>query len=214
MQQLQQEDWIKQQIREKELYKENARQAAATQDELAKHYNQVLTETQEEHAAQRKAMFVATQQANLQLAKEKRDRDAKAAQDLQAYARTEVDFTLTHDLMTENPATEQSMLAPHRVKPYHFKGLNKEQQEAILHERAQQVREQKMLRETEKEAEQLWALQQEHTRRQQVLADRQMKRGLRAVEEGHRAYQEQQKMEHDETWRDHYEEKKPTHNNY
>jgi len=39
--------------------------------------------------------------------------------------------------MTENPATEQSMLAAHRVKPYHFKGLNKEQQDAILHERAQ-----------------------------------------------------------------------------
>jgi len=28
--------------------------------------------------------------------------------------------------MTENPATEQSMLAPHRVKPYHFKGLSQE----------------------------------------------------------------------------------------
>jgi trehalose-6-phosphate synthase len=26
--------------------------------------------------------------------------------------------------MTENPATMTSMLAPHRVKPYHFKGLN------------------------------------------------------------------------------------------
>ena len=77
MQQLQQEDWIKQQIREKELYKENARQAAATQDDLARHYNELLTVAQQDHAAQRKAMFVATQQANLQLAQEKRDRDAK-----------------------------------------------------------------------------------------------------------------------------------------
>ena len=46
-----------------------------------------------------------------------------------------MDFTLTNDFMTENPATEQSMLASHRVKPYHFKGLNDEQQAAILHER-------------------------------------------------------------------------------
>jgi hypothetical protein len=137
MQQLQQEDWIKQQLREKELYKENAKNAAQTQDDLAKHYNTVLTATQQEHDARRKAMFVATQQANLQMAQEKRDRDAKQAQDLQDYAHKEVDFTLTHDFMTENPATEQSMLAAHRVKPYHFKGLNKEQQDAILHERAQ-----------------------------------------------------------------------------
>ena len=53
--------------------------------------------------------------------------------------------------MTENPATEQSMLAPHRVKPYHFKGLNQQQQNDILHERAQQVREQKALKDTQKE---------------------------------------------------------------
>jgi len=37
--------------------------------------------------------------------------------------------------MTENPATTQSMLAAHRVKPYHFKGLNEDQKGAIMHER-------------------------------------------------------------------------------
>lgn len=55
---------------------------------------------------------------------------------MQEYAAYEQGFTMTHDFMTENPATEQSMLAPHRVKPYHFKGLNKDQQDAIMHERA------------------------------------------------------------------------------
>ena len=35
-----------------------------------------------------------------------------------------MNYTDNHDFMTENPATEQSMLAPHRVKPYHFKGMN------------------------------------------------------------------------------------------
>ena len=48
--------------------------------------------------------------------------------------------------MTENPATMTSMLAPHRVKPYHFKGLNDEQQAAILHERDQQIVEQALLK--------------------------------------------------------------------
>jgi hypothetical protein len=68
MQQLQQEDWIKQQIKEKSLYKENARQCAETQDDLARHYNDVLTANQDKYAANLKAVFVATQQANLQMA--------------------------------------------------------------------------------------------------------------------------------------------------
>ena len=37
---------------------------------------------------------------------------------------TEIQHTNNTDFMTENPATEVSMLAPHRVKPYHFKGFN------------------------------------------------------------------------------------------
>ena len=38
--------------------------------------------------------------------------------------------------MTENQATEVSMLAPHRVKPYHFKGMTEAQRAAIMHERS------------------------------------------------------------------------------
>jgi hypothetical protein len=49
----------------------------------------------------------------------------------------EVHYTLNHDFMTENPQTEKSMLADHRVKPYHFKGLNAQQKGEILHERDQ-----------------------------------------------------------------------------
>ena len=93
-------------------------------------------------------MFIANQDTNYQMAREKRDRDNANFAAGQEAGATEINFTLNHDFMTENPATEQSMLAPHRVKPYHFKGLNQEQQEAILHERAQQVREADMKRET------------------------------------------------------------------
>ena len=79
------------------------------------------------------------------------------------------------------------MLAPHRVKPYHFKGRSEEQQNAILHERAQQVREAEMKKANKKEEERLWALQQEHMRRQQVLSDRAMKKAHREVTVAHRA---------------------------
>ena len=74
--------------------------------------------------------------------------------------------------MTENPATEQSMLAPHRVKPYHFKGFNNQQKGAVMNERCMQLREAEMTKKQEKDAERMWAQQQEHLRRQQVLADR------------------------------------------
>jgi len=48
--------------------------------------------------------------------------------------------------MTENPNTTQSMLAAHRVKPYHFKGFNEEQKAQVLQEREQQLKEKDMLK--------------------------------------------------------------------
>lgn len=135
MQQLQQEDWIKQQIAEKEAAKQAAASKEAERHANYMKNNALLKQAQEEHAQQRREMTVANKQANYAMAIEKRDRDQAHFHDSERRAATEVDFTLNHDFMTENPATEQSMLAPHRVKPYHFKGLNAEQQAAILHER-------------------------------------------------------------------------------
>ena len=60
-----------------------------------------------------------------------------------------------------------------------------------MNEREMQLKEAQMTRDQEKNAERLWAQQQEHLRRQQVLADRQHKRGLREVAAGTRATQEQ-----------------------
>jgi hypothetical protein len=65
----------------------------------------------------------STRDTNLQLAKEKRDREAKEKQDLAWWSNHELEFTNSHDFMTENFDTTQSMLADHRFKPYHFKGL-------------------------------------------------------------------------------------------
>ena len=96
-------------------------------DEQTIHFNQLLKEAQEEHQAQRTAMLKAAQEQNLLLAKEKRDAEMRQRLDWAEQEATELRYTMTHDFMTENPATEQSMLAAHRVKPYHFKGLNQEQ---------------------------------------------------------------------------------------
>ena len=69
------------------------------------------------------------------MAKEKRDKDAAWQAEQQMQAAHDKRYTETHDFMTENPATEVSSLAPHRVKPYHFKGLNAAQKQAIMDER-------------------------------------------------------------------------------
>ena len=78
------------------------------------------------------------------MAKEKRDRDAAQLAYEQLQAQTDVATTSAHDFMTENPATEQSMLAPHRVKPYHFKGFNAQQTQAVMDERNMQLKEAQM----------------------------------------------------------------------
>jgi len=106
--------------------------------------------------------------------------------------------------MTEDPATTQSMLGPHRYKPYHFKGLTPEQQEQIKNEREQQLKEIEMEKKRKQDEEKLWALQQEHLRRQQILNDRAMKRGQREMAEAHKATHSEQAKEAKEKWRDPY----------
>ena len=64
-----------------------------------------------------------TDNVNKILAQEKRAREAMQHDAWSSQEKHEVDFTNNHDFMTESQHTEVSMLAPHRVKPYHFKGF-------------------------------------------------------------------------------------------
>ena len=61
--------------------------------------------------------------------------DIKQKHDWNNQEAHELNYTNTNDFMTENPATTQSKLADHRVKPYHFKGLNEDQRSDIMNER-------------------------------------------------------------------------------
>ena len=76
MQQLQQKDWIEQQKREKELLKEQERFRNAAFDAQTKHFNNLLEDAQTKHAAARVEMERSVKDANAQLAKEKRDKEA------------------------------------------------------------------------------------------------------------------------------------------
>ena len=104
-------------------------------DDQQLHFHELLTGTQNQHAQHRIDMEKSVKDANMQMSKEKRDRDIAQRAYEQLQAKTDVNNTDAHDFMTENPATEQSMLAPHRVKPYHFKGMNAKQTGEIMNER-------------------------------------------------------------------------------
>ena len=148
MQQLQQKDWIEQQIREKKLYQDQAKFDHDQHEAQTLHFNKLLEEAQKNKADALTAMEKATTDANRQLAQEKKDREAAEHAYRQFQGNHEQNFTLTHDFMTENPKTEQSMLAPHRVKPYHFKGFSAQQTADVMHERDLQVKEAEMLKKT------------------------------------------------------------------
>ena len=64
---------------------------------------------------------------NKVLAQQKKDRDIMQHEVWKQSESHELNYTNNHDFMTENKATEVSQLAPHRVKPYHFKGFTQEQ---------------------------------------------------------------------------------------
>ena len=172
MQQLQQKDWIDQQIREKQMYADQQRFTNEAHDNQTLHFHSMLDAAQNQHKQARTDMEKSIKDANAQAAKEKRDRDNAQRAYEQLQATTDVNYTNTHDFMTENAATETSMLGAHRVKPYHFKGFSAAQTAGVMNERQMQMKEAEMTRNGEKEAERLWAQQQEHLRRQQVLADR------------------------------------------
>ena len=81
------------------------------------------------------------------MAQEKKEREIAHHDVWAQQEKHELEFTNNHDFMTENPATEVSMLAPHRVKPYHFKGFNQDQKDDVNLQRKMQLREAEMMKE-------------------------------------------------------------------
>ena len=126
--------------------------------EQTSYFNQKLKEAQEAHHADRLAMQKAMNEENILRAKQKRDMEQKEKNDLLGMEQNELHYTLTDKFMTEDPSTEQSQLAAHRVKPYHFKGFSEQQKQAVLHERNQQLKEMEMEKKRKEEEERLWAL--------------------------------------------------------
>jgi len=176
-------------------------------DRQANHFNQILSKTQQEHNQKRHENEVDTQRINLILAQEKKQRELDLHNHSANMDRREIEYTMNHDMMTENPAVEVNALGAHRVKPYHFKGFNAERTDAVMNDRARQIKEQEWMKQQSKDEDRAYALQQEQIRRQQILAERNQKRQLKGVKGEYMELQTTQAADQKAKWVDPYHEK-------
>jgi hypothetical protein len=106
MQQLQQQDWCEQQIREKALKKDVSKQVDALFDAQTIQQNEALGISQSEHNRLRLQNELDTQKINGILAQEKKAADKQMHDNWVAQEKTEVAHWMNHDVLTENPAKE------------------------------------------------------------------------------------------------------------
>lgn len=182
---MQQKQWCEEQMAEKSVREASEKAGDLIYVEMNAAHDKLLKEAQESHDGARLNNEAAAQIVNLKLAADALARTAAVKEAEKAADEKENEFIQNNDFLNENKATEVSMLAPHRVKPYHFKGMTQDQQNAILHERSIQLREKELQKQQAIDEDRQYAIQLEQQRRQQILEDRKMKRSHRGVMHGY-----------------------------
>lgn len=171
-------DWINQQIAEKKRIDDMNKFAQTEYESQDAKIHQLLTEAQEDHHARRKAMQKAMMETNLQLAKEKKDKEIHDRMFELKMEKYTAECDAADPFFNEHFDKTRSQLAPHRYVPYNFKGLRPDQIEAIKLEREQQMKEMEMKKKQAADEERLWGIQSEHLRKLQVKQDRALKKDL------------------------------------
>eukprot|EP00831_Metopus_contortus_P035679 TRINITY_DN283_c0_g1_i1.p1 TRINITY_DN283_c0_g1~~TRINITY_DN283_c0_g1_i1.p1 ORF type:complete len:312 (+),score=104.12 TRINITY_DN283_c0_g1_i1:73-1008(+) len=207
MQSIQMKDWLTQQMEEKEFKKKMEAEEARAYADQTLAITSLRKQAEEDHKERLRKMAEAMREQNLQLAQEKKDREAREKESRMQADSHEIAFTVTSDFMTENPDTCVSAMTANRVKKDHWKGMNEAQRSAILNTMAEQVSDAKKKKELEKEAERLWAEQEEAKRQliiKQTIAKQKKERDMmNALKETHKI----QKAEKDAKWPNYYGEK-------
>jgi len=173
-QQQQQATWVVDQISERQAQIDNEREMERLVAERQAEVDERRAEMEEEEIRARENMNFSVRDYNMALADVKKDREtAKRMEDLQDDAE-EIRNQLASDLLTENKGVTTSALAPHRYLKYAFKGMTREQQQAIRDEQAGQAADKEQRRLREKEEEQNWDLVQEAVRRNLIAGEREV----------------------------------------
>ncbi len=121
----------------------------------------------------------------------------------------EIEYTTTNDFMTENPDTCTSVINPNRVKKYHWKGMNEDQKAEILKTMQDQMEDKKRKKDLEKEADRLWAEQEEAKRIELVRQTLEKQRKEREMKEALKETHMGQTAEKKAKWVNYYGEKLP-----
>eukprot|EP00344_Euplotes_crassus_P011527 CAMPEP_0197004008 /NCGR_PEP_ID=MMETSP1380-20130617/17429_1 /TAXON_ID=5936 /ORGANISM="Euplotes crassus, Strain CT5" /LENGTH=235 /DNA_ID=CAMNT_0042422649 /DNA_START=11 /DNA_END=718 /DNA_ORIENTATION=+ len=203
-QQIQQKDWLDQQIR---LKQEQERIAKENQDEYEQqegHLHDLLSKAQDDEEANRRAMAKAMMDENLVASKTKKDHEKYIGDRNHTGDNYDLDAANSDPFLNEHFGTTKNELGDHRYKPYHFKGLREDHKEQINLELKRQLEEAEIKKKQDKEEERLWALQAEHLRKLQIKEDRLLKRKKREMEEAALSHQVDHNKENKIKWKNPY----------
>lgn len=164
---------------------------------------------EDENNQKRAQMMKEMQEENKRLAREKRDRENNWKNNQERMNQFEITNSNNSDIMTENPATTQSMHAEHRYVPYHFKGLTPEQKAQIEYERAQQLVEKKQLQAHQQEEERQWAMQQMANTELMMQNELELREKQRQIAEGLKTQHKSDKHVKNDRWTNYYGEQHP-----
>jgi len=176
IQALQQRDWIEQQIKEKQERLRKEKEADNNFAHQTFALNDMRKGLEDDHSTKQKVVKKAYSEANRVLAQEKVDNDFNHKVNEDQANKNHLDYNTTNKFCTEDTQTCQSQLAPHRVIPYHFKGMNEHQRKEILTEQEKQRKEAERIKNLQKEEERLYAMQAEHQRKMQIQMEREKNR--------------------------------------
>eukprot|EP00826_Nyctotherus_ovalis_P008054 TRINITY_DN12080_c0_g1_i10.p1 TRINITY_DN12080_c0_g1~~TRINITY_DN12080_c0_g1_i10.p1 ORF type:complete len:249 (+),score=89.12 TRINITY_DN12080_c0_g1_i10:63-809(+) len=207
MQEIQQKEWHTQQMEENALKRRMAEASDKRYEEQARAFAEMRNQQEDTQGAKHKEMEDAVREQNLQMLREKKEREAREREyDLYLNAKHS-EYNDNSDLMTENPAAAASAMSATRVRKDHWKGMSAEQKQDILNTMKMQIYEKKKQKEMEEEADKLWIAQEE---RKRLLVLKQMHEQKRREKEMDDALKEKLKAQanaHKAMWTNYYGEK-------
>jgi len=176
IQALQQKDWIEQQIREKQERLKAEKEADRNFAQQTLQLNSMRQGLEEDYTDKHKTMQKAYMEVNKALSQNKVDKERVARENEDLDKQRHIEYNTGNNFYTENTETCQSQLAPHRVIPYHWKGMNEHQRNDILHEQDKQRKEADSIKKLQKDEDKHYALQAEHQRKMQIQMEREKAR--------------------------------------
>jgi len=176
IQALQQKDWIEQQIREKQERLKAEKEADRNFAQQTLQINEMRKGLEDDYATKHKTMQKSYMEVNKALSQDKVDKERVTRENEDLDKQRHIEYNTGNNFYTENTETCQSQLAPHRVIPYHWKGMNEHQRTNILHEQDKQRKEADSIKKLQKDEEKLYAMQAEHQRKMQIQMEREKAR--------------------------------------